>query len=81
MIEDVLIQEDQEIEALVSLMDCEATRKDDCEHAPSEYGSDEEDFDRICIEAATPAELGSIKGKNAPDSQSCLDHDMDLSLG
>ena len=81
IIENALFQEDQEIQALVSLMDFEATRKDDCECAPSEYGSDEEDYERIFIEAATAAELRTIEGNNVPDSQSCLDHDVDMSLG
>ena len=81
MIEAALFQEHQEIEALVSLMDWDATRKGDCECAPSEYGSDEEDYDRIFIEAATAAELRSIEGNNVPNSQSCLDHHMDMSIG
>ena len=81
MIEDALFHEDQEIEALVSLMDCEATGKGDCEHGPSEYGSDEEDYDRIFIEAAAAAEVRSIEANNGPVSQQCLDHDMDMSLG
>lgn len=80
--DEVLTQEDRELEALVSLMSDEQKSRDGQQHDASEYGSDEEDYDGLFLEALANAEgnwetLTVPKVVQEPD----LDYEMDLSVG
>ncbi len=79
IVEHVLLQENQELEALVSLMESE--NEDSPSHLPpsTEYGSDEEEYEEIFAEV-----LNSFNSQGPDHGESRnleQDQDMDLSNG
>lgn len=80
MVDQVLTQEEREFEALLSLMDEE--REDGQDHELSDYGSDEEDYDDLFLEA-----LSHVDGRrDRPDARQehstpNQDDEMDVSMG
>ena len=79
MMEEVLSQEDEELEALVSFMDHDATRRDEHEEIRSEYGSDDEEYNNIFMDAMDAAESRPREANKDPDPPSCHDQAMDMS--
>lgn len=70
-------QEDQELDALISLLEesDSATRNNDL----TEYGSDEDDFPWMCMEVIATADAGLME--KSPDSLPIRSDDMDMSIG
>lgn len=77
-----MTQEDRELEALVSLMSDEQKSRDGHQHDTSEYGSDEEDYDGLFLEALANAK-GNGETPTAPKivQKLDLDYEMDVSIG
>lgn len=77
IVEAIQHQEDQELDALISLLEesDSATGNNDL----TEYGSDDDDFPWMCMEviAAADAELM----EKSPDSLPVCSDDMDMSVG
>lgn len=81
MVDEALTQEDREIEALISLLDNEEKSGDGHPHDMSDYGSDEEDFDDLFLEALAKADKTSnalVSSRNPSDQN--LDYEMDISI-
>ena len=79
MMEEVLSQEEQELEALVSLMEADHQTTRDVEAVTTGYGSEEEDYDRLFTEVLGQAE--QIQPTNAPKAPPDEDAEMDTSVG
>lgn len=77
IVEAIQHQEDQELDALVSLLEepDQATGNNDL----AEYGSDDEDFPWTCMEVIAKAEAKLVE--NFPDSLLVRSDDMDTSVG
>lgn len=78
MVDEVLTQEDRELEALVALID---QQQEEHEQTISDYGSDDEDYDRIFLEAVAAAERCSCEVVPGSGACSDLDQEMDMSSG
>ena len=78
MVDEALTQEHQEIEALVALMDQDDIREHEHDDQPSDYGSDDEDYDRIFMEAVAAAERSRGDDTNS-EMPSYQDQEMDMS--
>ena len=78
MVDEVLTQEDQELEALVALID---QQQEEHEQTISGYGSDDDDYDRIFMEAVAAAERCSCEVVRGSGARSDLDQEMDMSSG
>ncbi len=78
-VEQVLSQEDQELEALVSLMEAEGKVSQDHVPSPTEYGSDDEDYNDIFKEVlnGSDAQLRADGARNQTEQ----DQEMDTSNG
>ena len=82
MVEEVLSQEDREVEALVSLMDSDNTTQRGREELLFEYGeSDDEEYERLFVDAVAAAEKRNTEANGSPSSPPHLDQDMDTTLG
>ena len=82
MVDDVLTQEDREFEALISLMNKEEKVRDGQEHDLSDYGSDEEDYDVLFLEALAEADARRHTLAAPKDRLDLgLDYKMDESMG
>lgn len=80
--DEVLTQEDRELEALVSLMSDQQKSRDGQQHDACEYGSDEEDYDDLFLEAlANAKENGETPTPPKVVQQLDLDYEMDVSVG
>ena len=81
MVDQILLQEDHEFEALVLSMHGSADPKNHQQKTNLDYYSDEEEYDRLFMEFISRqrcAERGtSIVGHDAPKQ----DQDMDVSVG
>lgn len=79
MMEEVLSHEEQELEALVSLMEVRETTAKHQEGATAGCGSEEDDYDRLFMEVLEqPERTQSINtSRAAPDN----DAEMDISVG
>ena len=81
MVDQFLSQEDQEFEALVLLMQGGADQEHHQQKTNLDYGSDEEEYDRLFMEVISrqgSAERGaSMVGHDAPKQ----DQEMDVSVG
>jgi len=81
-VDEVLTQEDRELEALVSLMSNEEENGEGQQHDMSEYGSDEEDYDGLFLEALADAEgRGETLAAPKVTRDLHLDYEMDESMG
>ena len=78
MMDEVLTQEDREFEALVALID---QQQEEHEQTISDYGNDDEDYDRIFMEAVAAAERSSCEVVPGSGPCSDLDQEMDMSSG
>lgn len=78
MVYEVLTEEDRELEAFVALID---QQQEEHEQTISDYGSDDEDYDRIFMEAVAAAEQSSCEGIPGLGACSDLDQEMDMSSG
>jgi hypothetical protein len=84
MIDQIISQEDQCIEDLVSYLqhdeDSHEERHND--HAKSDYGSDEDEYDQLFMALLSEKEMGFCPvGEMAkPSSEQDQDHDVDMSL-
>ena len=78
MIDEVLTQENREIEALVALLDQE---QGEHENSMSDYGSDDEGYDRIFMDAVAAAESQRTGSEQVTEAQVELDLEMDTSSG
>lgn len=77
--EEVLSQEEQELEALVSLMEADDQAAKDQEVATAGYGSEEEDYDRLFMEVLEqPERMQPTNTARAPPNN---EGDMDVSMG
>ena len=81
MLDKLLSQEEQEFEALVSLMQYNADQDRHQQSTMSDYGSDEEEYDQLFMEVLS--RQGSAKRNTVivGDSSPEQDQDMDISLG
>ena len=81
MVDRILSQENQEFEALISSMQETADREQHQGTTNFDYGSDEEEYDRLFMEVISKqgsAERSIIAfGDDAPEE----DHEMDISVG
>ena len=79
MVDEVLTQEDQEIDALVALIDEDVATKQEHPYPLSDYGSDDEEYDRILMEALASADFRSKE--DHPHREATVDPSeaMDLS--
>lgn len=83
MVDDVLSQENQELEALLSLMNQENRAKDEQEHAMSDFGSDVDEYDSIFLDALAEVEGNANRTQptSTPPADEALDSQMDTSMG
>ncbi len=75
MVDQILSQEDQEFEALISLLQ---DREHDEERNPSAYGSDDEEYDRLFMEMMPKEELAGGEARKAEKTEA--DEVMDMSM-
>ena len=82
MVDEILTEEEREFEALICLMTEKVESKHEQEHGMSDYGSEEEDYDDLFLDALAEADAQSdmVVGRNDQPSMP-LESDMDLSLG
>lgn len=76
-VEAIQHQEDQEFDALVSTLEESDPATGNTEM--TEYGSDDEDFARICMEVIAAAEAKDMK--KLPEALHVRSDDMDMSVG
>lgn len=76
MVDQILTQENQEVEALVTLMDQEVGEH---EKPAADYDSDDEVYDRIFIESVAAAESNESNAAQALEVPSNMDLEMDTS--
>lgn len=81
IVEQVILQEDQEFEALVSLLQESNQAVEDRENVATDYGSDEEDYDRLFIEVMTKEGITRSDPEGSQEKAPNRDQDMDMSLG
>ncbi|KAI9879996.1 MAG: hypothetical protein M1830_006113 [Pleopsidium flavum] len=79
VVEQVLSQEDQELEALVSLLETEGKDSQDRVRSPTEYGSDDEDYDDIFMEVLNGCDVPAPDGNLRHQAEH--DQEMDTSNG
>lgn len=79
VMEKVLSEEDQELEALVSLMEAEGPDSKQHVKSPTEYGSDGEEYDDLFMEVLNASNVGPHN--DGAEYQSEPDQDMDTSNG
>ena len=77
--EEVLSQEEQELEALVSLMEADDQTAKDRDGASAGYGSEEEDYDRLFMEVLEQPE--GMQPTNTSRATPDNDGEMDISMG
>ena len=79
MVDEILSQEDQEIEELVSWMQHAEGHKNEepAQHPISDYGSDDEEYDKLFMDVVTKAS-GQKESNAGTDLGQALE--MDLSL-
>ena len=75
-VEEILTQEDREVEAMVALLDQEIG---EYEKPGSDYGSDDEVYDRIFIESVADAESSRPNAVQASGLPPNTDFEMDTS--
>ena len=82
MVDQIVLQENQEFEALVSSMQDHAEEEDQSQQDTlSHYGSDEDEYDQLFIEVMSrqrSTEEGADAGGKSATEQ---DQDMDMSMG
>ena len=82
MVDQIILQENQEFEALVSSMQDHAEEEDQSQQDTlSHYGSDEDEYDQLFIEVMSrqrSTEEGADVGGESATEQ---DQDMDMSMG
>ena len=76
MVDEILTQENQEVEALVALLDQEVGEH---QKPAADYGSDDEVYDRIFMESVAAAESNKLNAVQAPEVPSDTDLAMDTS--
>ena len=79
IVEQVLSQEDQELQALVSLMEDQDDRSLPQASPSGEYGSDDDDYDNIFMEALSG--LDAHTQEDVTKFQTEQDQEMDMSKG
>ena len=82
MVDIVLSQENEELEALLSLMSQENIPEDQREHTMSDFGSDVDDYDSVFLDALAEAEGKANRTQTtstAPIDQA-VDSQMDTSM-
>ncbi|KAL8826907.1 MAG: hypothetical protein Q9191_003510 [Dirinaria sp. TL-2023a] len=82
MVDDVLSQENQELEALLSLNSQENRAIDDQQHAMSDFGSDVDEYDSIFLDALVKVESEANQARATSSAQAgqILDSQMDTSM-
>ena len=83
MVDDVLSQENQELEALLSLNSQENRAKDEHEHAMSDFGSDVDEYDSIFFDALAELEgkANQTQARSSAPADQASDSQMDTSMG
>ena len=76
--EEGLSQEEQELEALISLMERDDRAAKDQEGATADFGSDEADYDRLFMEVFERPERR--QSSNTPRALPGTDVEMDITL-
>ena len=76
MVDEILTRESQEVEALVALLDQEAGEH---QKAASDYGSDDEFYDRIFMESVGAVESNGVNAAQASEVPSKTELEMDTS--
>ena len=86
MVDEILSQEDQEFQALISSMNetekqIHHQQSTFPQHTVSDYGSDEEEYDRLFMDVISHPQQ-SMDSEGAPcNDASTVTHDMDMSTG
>ncbi|SLM40919.1 hypothetical protein LPUS_11775 [Lasallia pustulata] len=78
LMEEVLSREEQELEALISLMERDDRAAKDREGATADYGSEEEDYDRLFMEVFERPERRHPS--NTPRAPQGTDVEMDITM-
>lgn len=82
MADQILSHENQELEALVSSMQVNADQEDHHQQKTmSDYGSDEEEYDRLFMEVISRQGSAKRSTETVGDSAPERDQEMDFSLG
>ena len=81
MVDRILSQENQEFEALVSSMQETVDREQHQGTTISDYGSDEEEYDRLFMEVISKQGSAEREIIAFADDAPEQDHDMDISVG
>ena len=83
MVDNVLSQENEELEALLSLMSQENIAQDQQEHPMSDFGSDVDEYDSIFLDVLAEVEgKGNEKQITSTDlADQAADSQMDTSMG
>ncbi|CAF9914175.1 hypothetical protein IMSHALPRED_001839 [Imshaugia aleurites] len=82
MVDQILSQEYQEFEALISSMQDSADQGDHHQQSTtSDYGSDEEEYDRLFMEVMSSQGSAGRRSDTVEDRRVEQDHEMDISLG
>lgn len=82
MVDQILSQEDQEFEALVSSMRDNADQEDcSTQKTICDYGTDEEEYDRLFIEVMSRQGLAQGGIDAVGDGAAEQEHKMDMSSG
>ena len=75
MVDEILSQEEDEFEALISLID---SRNDEGIHSPSNYGSDDEEYDDLFMNVVSNEE--AIENRSKHHERNVIDEAMDISI-
>lgn len=81
MVDQILSQEDQEFEALVSSMQDNVNQDLHPPTTVSDYGSDEEEYDELFMEVMWRQRSAERTSTTVGDDTSEQDQEMDISLG
>lgn len=87
MVDQIASLEDQEFQALISLMN-EANEKENVDHREAEtneqtifeYGSDEEEYDRLFMDVMSQSQQAGESQTRPQDNRSTQTQDMDISM-
>lgn len=79
--DEVVSQEDREFEALISLVEEAARPTDDQGVNIHEYGSEDEEYDGLCVQLVSEVEKGDSETNVLTTSSSDPGQEMDTSIG
>ncbi|MCJ1476676.1 hypothetical protein MMC13_005344 [Lambiella insularis] len=82
LVEQFLSQQDQELEATLSMLEDQKPAAEDCENAMTDYGSDDDDeYERFLVNVLEQVEQNVADATASTDAQQEKDQDMDVIMG